>query len=222
MTTDHAIETTSGVEPEVEIEYEGSETWRGVGKDEDGMPVRLEVEVPDDNVDELLSSVRVIEDSREEVEDGEPFEVVKAKYNSWDEMEAVAALKSGEGVWRDVDCLPEGTQVRFADVRKFNKLRGSLERRFRAKNPKYRKEDKNGSLKAIPDETAVDLFIAAAFNTAITGWRGPGFISNGRPVEFNLQNFQRAMRDFDELGVELGNKLGDINPSALEAVRKNS
>jgi len=210
--------TTSNVD--VELETEG-------GDDQEPSIITAEVDLPDgvslSDLTDKLSHIRVVDDEAgDRGEDGAP-EMKKASYRDWDEMKAVADLKSGDGVWHRINCLPLGSEVKFGDIKGFTKEQNRLERAFRAQHPKYLKKGKDGKLRDLPDETKEDLFLVASFGKSILDWRGPGFChGDGTPVPFTLENFSLAANSFEELSSQLLDNLMNINPAALEAVRKNS
>jgi len=200
------------------------------GIDETEESIAVEIDMPEGvTLDDLTASdpklahIRVIDDGGGEDGDGDAPEMKSASYKNWDEMKAVADLKSGGGVWQAIDCLPAGSEVKFGDVKGFVKEQNRLERAFRARNPKWLKRGKDGKLRDLPPETVEDLFLVASFGKSILDWRGPGFChGDGSPVPFTLENFSLAANSFEELSRELLDKLMNINPAALEAVRKNS
>ena len=198
---------TLSTEFDVEVEEEG--------------PVRVEVEIPDDKRQEFLRNLRLEDPSEDDAP--QEVEIKKAEYESWGEMQAVVGMRDGSGIWLPLQCMKGRGEINVQDLKKFGKEAAAIERSVRAKNKKYRKPGKDGKLPALPPEVTDNIFVLASFGTALCGWRGEGFVDeNGKPIEFNVDNYRWAFENVYEFKTELIDKLNGVNASVLEEVRKNS
>lgn len=171
--------------------------------------VEVEVEIPDEDVDAFIASIRYKD---------EGAKTVRAK----DAREMLAAHKLTEdgAVWVDVTCFEQPGEVQLGDMQAAGRKQVRVERTWRRQNPKFNKAKKGGAPVDLPDGVDEELWVLATFGTAITNWRGPAFGG----MEFTIENYcgEAGLMRVPTFKREILDHVGDPGGAAIEVLRKNS